>query len=1087
MATILPPHSSNFQFLSGDFPLLANIGESAEHYLHTEPPICLGKLRLFGEKVVDVLYEKHGLSFPTENTQHGRLKDLKQKFVLPLPIANLLFAIKDKGNLAVHENKGTVEEASTMLQSAFRVAKWLMQIYGTPTENIEALAFRLPPAFDAKSVILQLEKDYKELEEKYTQLQAQQAAPKLSLEEAAEIQTKSFALANQMELSEAETRELIDQQLRQAGWEADTVKLKFSKGIRPQEDKNIAIAEWPVGTKKADYALFIGLELYGIVEAKKKGKDVISDLSQAKVYAKAIDDKNGAKLLPGNWNDYKVPFLFATNGRPYHPQLEDKSGTWFLDARKSTNHPNVLKGWYSPNGLKDLLKIDADVANAKLTTEPFNYLKDKNGLGLRDYQIAAIEAVEEVIKAGESNKALVAMATGTGKTRTIIGLCYRLIKAKRFKRILFLVDRSILGKQSSDRFKDVVIEDLQTFASIYDIKDLEDKKPDIDTTVHFATVQGMVKRIFYTENDKQIPSVDTYDCIIIDEAHRGYTLDKAMDEDDIDIKDQRDFQSKYKLVLDYFDAFKVGLTATPALHTVEIFGKPVYRYTYRQAVIDGFLIDHEPPHLIKTELNQKGITWEKGQKPKAYDRTSGEVVELDELEDELKIEIENFNKLVITESFNRVVMQQLVKELDPEGKEKTLIFAATDEHADLVVKMLKQAFEAAGIEVDDDAIKKITGSVYNAQGEVTKFQNELNPNIVVTVDLLSTGVDVPEICNIVFLRRIKSRILYEQMLGRATRRADHIGKETFKIYDAVRLYEALEDFTDMKPVVAQPTATFEELVADLEKATKEEKLKKQIEEIIAKLQRKKNRVKENGQAKFQYLSGGKTIEDFIAHLQSLNPMDAASVLQDKKSLFRFLDEMKGVPAVQLISEHLDKYVATDRGYGKGVKPEDYLGSFKQFILENQNSITALQIICTRPKDLTRKALKELLLELDAQGYTVPKLKTAWKESKNQEVAADIIAYIRTLALGDSLISQEERIKKAMQQVKAVKNWSKVQLNWLERIEKQLLKESILEKEAFDLEPFKADGGYPRLNKIFENDLDNVIETINQNLYTQTAS
>ena len=234
----------------------------------------------------------------------------------------------------------------------------------------------------------------------------------------------------------------------------------------------------------------------------------------------------------------------------------------------------------------------------------------------------------------------------------------------------------------------------------------------------------MVKRLFYNDNDISIPTVDAYDCIIIDEAHRGYLLDKEIDEDDLNFKDQRDYVSKYRMVLDYFDAFAVGLTATPALHTTDIFGKPVYTYSYREAVIDGYLIDHDPPYIIKTKLSEEGIVWKKGEKPQAYDKENNEIVELAELEDELSIEVAGFNKLVITENFNRAVITELVNQLDPESDEKTLIFAATDEHADLVVTLLKEAFSDIGLDLPENAIRKITGNTYDPQDLVKHYKNE---------------------------------------------------------------------------------------------------------------------------------------------------------------------------------------------------------------------------------------------------------------------------------------------------------------------------------------------------------------------------
>jgi type I restriction enzyme R subunit len=223
--------------------------------------------------------------------------------------------------------------------------------------------------------------------------------------------------------------------------------------------------------------------------------------------------------------------------------------------------------------------------------------------------------------------------------------------------------------------------------------------PESETRLHFATVQSLVKRLFYSDNE--ILPIDTYDCIIIDEAHRGYNLDKEINEEDLTFKDENDYVGQYKRVIEYFNAYIIGLTATPALHTTEIFEKPVHNYSYREAVIDGFLTNHETPYIIKTKLSEEGILWEKGEKPKIL---NPETNKIEELEDELHIEIEQFNKLVITEPFNRAVIKDIVQYLDPEGDQKTLIFAVRDTHADLIVQLLFEEFEAIGIEVPQDAI-----------------------------------------------------------------------------------------------------------------------------------------------------------------------------------------------------------------------------------------------------------------------------------------------------------------------------------------------------------------------------------------------
>ena len=211
------------------------------------------------------------------------------------------------------------------------------------------------------------------------------------------------------------------------------------------------------------------------------------------------------------------------------------------------------------------------------------------------------------------------MATGTGKTKVSIALIYRLLKAQRFRRVLFLVDRSALGEQAANAFKDTRMENLQTFADIFGIKELEDQAPDTETAVHIATVQGMVQRVLYPGEGQAPPPVDQYDCIVVDECHRGYLLDRELSDAELMFRGYEDYISKYRRVIEYFDAVKIGLTATPALHTVEIFGRPVYTYSYRDAVIDGYLVDHEPPIQLTTYLSAHGITWQAGEEIKVYD------------------------------------------------------------------------------------------------------------------------------------------------------------------------------------------------------------------------------------------------------------------------------------------------------------------------------------------------------------------------------------------------------------------------------------------------------------------------------------
>lgn len=1069
---------SKFSFLQNNYPHLFTISELAEKLYYVDPNSSLTKSRLFGEKMTELIWQFENLeSF--EGNQAERINQLFYANSIPEIVKDLLHSIRKLGNRATHNGNSSDREALSVLKKCYQLARWFYETY----ENslLEREDYILPENDHVKTVETlnnELNKLSKEVNDYKSKIASLNDSPAVISKRKA----KSNLNAAKINLDEAETRLLlIDQQLSSAGWKCDSISINYKNNkTLPEKGKNKAIAEWPCNGKWADYALFVGTELYGIVEAKKYATDISTDLHQSKIYAECIEISSDFKTL-GEWNSFKVPFLFSTNGRTYLEQIKTRSGIWFLDVRKERNRANALKGWISPEGIVELFTRDIDKANARLEQSDYDYLQDRNGLGLRYYQIDAIKAVEDkIINDPDDKRSLLVMATGTGKTRTTIGFVYRMIKSDRFKRILFLTDRRLLASQALGSFKDNKVEDINTFANIYKMEEMKNVIPEADTRLHFATVQSMVKRLFYSEND--ILPIDTYDCIIIDEAHRGYNLDKEINEEDLTFKDENDYVGQYKKVIEYFNAYIVGLTATPALHTTEIFGKPVHNYSYREAVIDGFLNDHEPPYIIKTRLSEEGILWEKGEKPKILNSETNEIEELAELEDELHIEIEQFNKLVITESFNRAVIKELVQKLDPEGDEKTLIFAVRDSHADLIVQLLFEEFEAIGVEVPQKSIQKLTGNVYDVENLTKHFKNEKFPNIVVTVDLLTTGIDVPEIVNLVFLRRVRSRILFEQMLGRATRLCTKIGKQFFRIYDAVRVYEALQDYIQMK-TVSNPSISFQQLIEELEFIDTPERARKQIEQIVAKLQRKKKQINDGQIEQFMYLAKGETPEEFIENLLQIENENIKKVLVTYTSLWDFLDKKIYQPKMQLVSEHFDEVTGIERGYGKAEKPEDYIQGFKNFIEENRNQILALKTICTKPADLDRKSLKELKLLLDQKGYNEITLSTAWKTVKNQDLAADIISFIRTLALDTDLVSHQDRIKNAVNKIKNSRTWNATQLKWLDRFEKQLLVETVLTKADLDSKPFSDEGGFTRLNKIFENDLDKILSTLNENLYT----
>ena len=300
--------------------------------------------------------------------------------------------------------------------------------------------------------------------------------------------------------------------------------------------------------------MFIDEQLIGIIEAKAYEKSVYAIIdNQCHEYAKNVKDEDEHYCM-GKWQSYKVPFVFATNGRPYLKQIETESGIWFQDLRKETNIPLALQGWYSPEDLLAKFRQNVDEADQKLENLPYDFLRDPDGLNFRYYQLEAVEAVEKTVIHGQTRIPL-AMATGTGKTRTILGMIYRFLKTNRFRRILFLVDRTALGEQAQDVFNDVKLEDLQPLNKIYNINTLDDIDLASETRIQVATVQGMIARIM-SDDKERIPSSGDFDCIIIDEAHRGYTLDRELSEAELLYRDQNDFESKYKKVIEYFDAVK---------------------------------------------------------------------------------------------------------------------------------------------------------------------------------------------------------------------------------------------------------------------------------------------------------------------------------------------------------------------------------------------------------------------------------------------------------------------------------------------------------------------------------------------------
>jgi len=403
---------------------------------------------------------------------------------------------------------------------------------------------------------------------------------------------------------------------------------------------------------------------------------------------------------------------------------------------------------------------------------------------------------------------------------------------------------------------------------------------------------------------------------------------------------------------------------------------------------------------------------------------------------------------------------------------------------------------------------KITGQSHQPRQLLRGYKNERYPNIAITVDYLTTGIDVHAICNLVFLRRVRSRILYEQMIGRATRRCDEIGKTVFRIYDPVDIYAALQEVSTMKPLVKDPNITLEQLVGELadpdqlqlslntpgeqEGETHADVVLSQLSQKLMRVLRKAHKEAETKPAVKQKLlelsyKWGVDPATMHQHLHKMGPVKASEFLRQHTTFMDHVSEVQlliGSDRYPVISEHDDELVKREQAYGEYKKPADYLDSFNHFIKQQLNQSVALTVVVTRPRDLTREQLKEVRLLLDNAGYPEARLSTAWRNQTNQDIAASIIGYIRQAALGEPLIPFEQRVQHAMQLIFNSHTWTAAQRKWLQRLAKQLTHEVIIDRETLNNLP-ALEGGAMRLDKVLNNQLDDVLRDLNGALW-QTA-
>jgi type I restriction enzyme R subunit len=851
-------------------------------------------------------------------------------------------------------------------------------------------------------------------------------------------------------ISEWQTRkEIIDKKLRQCGWEVIPYVRNITIPFNP-----VAVTEYPTKSGPADYILYVKQKPIAIVEAKRPSTDPYPWLSEAQRYARDFTSS------PFNFGEYKVPFIYSTNGHKI----------WFQDLRNVEGRSRKVFQFHTPDALLEMLSYDDSSAREFLLTV------ENDNVFLRYYQKDAIDAIEKALLENK-RKMLVAMATGTGKTITAASLIYRLLKSRMSKRILFLVDRRELGNQAEDKFGGFEPEIGLKLDKIYKVDNVKESEIPKSADVYICTIQRMYSILkgreaievgiesddpwewdredTPVEYNPNIP-IDTFDCIISDECHRS-------------------IYNKWKIVLDYFDSVQIGLTATPAAHTYAYFDQNlVYTYPFEKAVKEGYLVDFDVRN-IKTDITMSGVTIPPGQQLVVKDKETG-FIATTYPDDELRFDTSQIERKITVIDRNVRIVEEVSKYLKED--QKTLVFAINDKHADQLVKLLREKHSHLG----DRFVQKITYRVDRPLSEIRKFRNRKYPMVVVSVDMLSTGVDIPAIENIVFVRPVKSYVLFWQMMGRGTRNCEEIGKTHFTIFDCVGVMEAFKN-KDEK---------FEELYGrsaarDIKEIVKQLRLKWRVNKNIKALAKKLNRISKEIDPEFkskfaEFIPEG-DLGIFAQSLEDRFDEDykATISLFENENFLKLLEEYPKKPRYFVIDEiSRDEVIASEYLFhtldGRDLKPEDYIKAFESFVKENKDKVDALSILLDKPRELKISHLKELwkILASQPELFTEDRLRRAYRKD-----LADIISFIKHAASGVPLISPQERVERTFQTIYSEHDFTSEQKEWLELIRAHLMRCATIDQEDFSEIPFSRRGGWKVANEIFDFKLSDVIAEINE--------
>lgn len=916
-----------------------------------------------------------------------------------------------------------------------------------------------------------------------------------------------------MSTPESEARIIIDKKLVESGY-----IIQDMKTLNPNASLGVVVREFPTESGPVDYLIFVEGKPIGVIEAKAddKGEVLLSVSEQAKRYT-----ESGLKYSKKH---FKLRFAYVATG----------VRTCFCDYGDDARTREVFS-FHKPEKLQELLNASSTIRNRM---KNFPALDESN---FRECQINAIKNLEKSF--GENRpRALIQMATGAGKTYTAITAAYRLLKFANVKRILFLVDTKNLGEQAEQEFRAYKPnDDTRGFTDLYNVCRLSSSNIIQDSGVCISTIQRMYSILRGEELDEKNETMSLYeqggalsrqkakevvynekypieffDVIIIDECHRS-------------------IYNVWRQVLDYFDAFLIGLTATPDKRTFGFFNENIVsEYTHEQAVIDGVNVGRQGTYLIETEITSKGNTILK-QQIEVRERLSRKK-RWEQLDEDISYSPNELDEKVVNKSQIRNIIkafnEALFTELFPNRKEvpKTLIFAKTDSHADDIINIVREEFAE-----NDEFCKKITYSAKNAQSVLADFRNSYYPRIAVTVDMIATGTDVKPIECLIFMRDVRSKNYYEQMIGRATRTlgADALrqvspsaieAKTGFIVVDAVGVTKSQKTTSrqlERKPSVSLKSLMMSIVMGDCDEDTFTTLANRLLilERILTEKEVQHLSVIENKPLK-KIAEGLLNVFDEDILEKKAREKFVLSVTEDpsNKQIVEVQKEMIANATAPIFKPEFRDFVLAARkahdqildptidtviskGFEEDENAEKTISTFHDFIEEHKDDITALSIIYERSykmRQLTYDMIEYMYDALKKAPYSLTQEKL-WHaygvkfggrvKKRVEDKLADIVSLVR-FELGQTselnLFSAEVAVnfqKWVFSKQSGSTKFTKEQMDWLYMIRDHIATSIYIEKEDLQNTPFFAKGGLARYYELFGSEY---LELLNEMNYALAA-